>query len=93
MTLYIRHDLVASHRDTKSKGALSVKLFEMLPVFNFCWYIFFYLACRSEKNVSILSKDIKDIQGSKRQAADERVQSLQTENASIKLELTKATTE
>ncbi|XP_052719869.1 uncharacterized protein LOC128191702 [Crassostrea angulata] len=51
-----------------------------------------YLA-RSEKNVSILSKDIKDIQGSKRQAADERVQSLQTENASIKLELTKATTE
>nr|XP_034301660.1 golgin subfamily A member 4 isoform X4 [Crassostrea gigas] len=47
---------------------------------------------RSEKNVSILSKDIKDIQGSKRQA-DERVQSLQTENASIKLELTKATTE
>nr|XP_034301689.1 COP1-interactive protein 1 isoform X21 [Crassostrea gigas] len=48
---------------------------------------------RSEKNVSILSKDIKDIQGSKRQAADEKVQSLQTENASIKLELAKATTE
>lgn len=40
----------------------------------------------------MLSKDIKDIQGSKRQA-DERVQSLQTENASIKLELAKATTE
>lgn len=41
----------------------------------------------------MLSKDIKDIQGSKRQAADEKVQSLQTENASIKLELAKATTE
>lgn len=40
MTLYIRHDLVASHRDAKSKGALSVKLFEMLPVFNFYFYIF-----------------------------------------------------
>lgn len=65
----------------------------MLSIFNFCRYIFFYLACRSEKNVLILSKDIKDIQGSKRQAADERVQSLQTENASIKLELAKANTE
>lgn len=40
MTLYIRHDLGASHRDAKSKGALSVILFEMLPVFNFCFYIF-----------------------------------------------------
>lgn len=54
---------------------------------------FFYLACRSEKNISILSKDIEDIQGSKRQAADEKVQSLKTENASLKLELAKATTE
>lgn len=79
--------------DAKSKWALSVKRVEMLSIFNFCWYIFFYLACRSEKNVLILSKDIKDIQGSIRQAADERVQSLQTENASIKLELAKATTE
>lgn len=54
---------------------------------------FFYLACRSEKNISILSKDIEDIQGSKRQAADEKVQRLKKENASLKLELAKATTE
>lgn len=80
-------------RDAKSKWALSVKLFKMLPIFNFCLYIFFYLACRSKRDVSILSKDIKDIQGSKHQAADEKVQSLQRENASIKLELAKATTE
>lgn len=51
------------------------------------------MACRSEKKISILSKDIEDIQGSKRQAADEKVQSLKTENASLKLELAKATTE
>lgn len=40
MTLYIRHDVVASHRDAKSKGTLSVILFKMLPIFNFCFYIF-----------------------------------------------------
>lgn len=43
--------------------------------------------------MSILSKDIKDIQGSKHRAADEKVQGLETENASLQLELTKATTE
>eukprot|EP00105_Crassostrea_gigas_P021514 XP_011440673.1 PREDICTED: cingulin-like isoform X6 [Crassostrea gigas] len=48
---------------------------------------------RAEKNVSILSKDIKDVQASKRQVAEEKLQSLQTENASLKSALSKATNE
>lgn len=48
---------------------------------------------RSEKHVSNLSKDIKDIEGSERQAADEKVQGLKTENASLKSALAEATNE
>lgn len=48
------------------------------------------MTCRFEENVSILSKDINDIQESKRQA-DEKLQSLQTENVSLKSALANTT--
>lgn len=43
--------------------------------------------------MSNLSKDIKDIEGSERKAADEKVQGLKTENASLKSALAEATNE
>lgn len=43
--------------------------------------------------MSNLSKDIKDIEGSKRQAADKKVQGLKTENAFLKSALAEATNE
>lgn len=51
------------------------------------------LLCRSEEKVSILSKDIKDIQESKHQVANEKHRELQKENASLKSELAEATKE
>lgn len=54
-----------------------------------CYLFSFY---RSKEDVLILSKDIKDIEASKR-LADEKLQGLQTENASLKSALSKATNE
>lgn len=54
-----------------------------------CHLFSFY---RTEEDVLILSKDIKDIQASKR-LADEKLQDLQTENAYLKSALAKATNE
>lgn len=47
---------------------------------------------RAENKVSILLKDIEDIQESKR-LADEKLKGLQTENSSLKSALSKATNE
>lgn len=63
-------------------------LFELLT-FLLCLLFSFY---RAENEVSILSKDIKNIQESKR-LADEKLQGLQTENSSLKSALSKATFE
>lgn len=42
---------------------------------------------------TIISQDIKDIHASNCQVAEEKLQSLQTENASLKSALSKATNE
>lgn len=57
------------------------------------WYCFIFLIRRSEENVSILSKDNKNIQDPKIQTAEEKIQSLQTENSSLVLALAKKSTE
>lgn len=52
-----------------------------------------FLFHRAEENVSILSQDIKNIQESKHRAAEENLQSLQTENYSLRSALSKAAIE
>lgn len=52
-----------------------------------------FLFHRAEENVSILSQDIKNIKESNRLAAEENLQSLQTENYSLRSALSKATIE
>lgn len=64
-------------------------LFELVA----CLLSFIFWFYRAEKNVSILSKDIKDMQASKLQVAEEKLQSVQTENTSLKSALSKATNE
>lgn len=96
------HDSTILHRLSKIVCVISYKLRIWIIWHDLeSWYLlrlayikfYIYLACRSEKHVSNLSKDIKDIEGSKRQAADEKVQGLKTENASLKSALAEATNE
>lgn len=55
--------------------------------------LFIFSFYRAEGNISILSEKMKDIRESKRQDADERLQGLQKENASLKADLSKASDE